>query len=300
MSDVTLRPYRTADDPALEAIRDAVRATEGDVRPPHADVPLTLVAEVDDTVAGFSWIDWWDEADGTRLYLLAGTVDPARRRRGIGRALLSGQECQAAEHWQANPGLGQALLGTAADDDHAALLALSRSAGYTVRFTLADLVCDPSDAPAGPPLPGGMEIRDVEPGHHPLIHAALLACFAGAGFGQQGYSYDEYLDDSQDTSLWQIAWDGDAIAGVLITERLADGTVDTPWVGVVPAWRRRGLAAALLGRSVDRLRAEGITEAHIRTVEQNANDTLTLYARAGYRVVHRQPRYSKPLRPAGN
>ncbi len=297
MADVTLRPYDAADEPALDAIRDAVRATDGDVRLSPADVPLTLVAEVDGAVAGYSWIDWWDEADGTRLYLLAGTVDPDRRRRGVGRGLLSGHERQAAEHWQANPGLGEALLGTSADEDHVALLALSRSAGYTVRFTLADLVCDPATAPPGPPLPDGLEIRDVRPRHHPLIHAALLACFADAGFGQQGYGSDEYLDDSQDTSLWQIAWDGDAIAGVLITERLADGTVDTPWVGVVPAWRRRGLATALLGRGVDRLKADGITEAHIRTVEENANDTLTLYGRAGYHVVHRQPRYSKVLTP---
>lgn len=295
MADVTLRPYRSADDPALEAIRDAVRATEGDVRPLRPGQPLTQVAEVDGTVAGFSWIDWWDEADGTRLYLLAGTVDPARRRRGIGRELLAGQERQAAAHWREHAGLGQALLGTPADDDRPGLLALSRDAGYTVRFTLVDLVCAPATAPPGPPLPEGMEVRAVRPEHHPRIHAALLACFADAGFGQQGYDYDEYLDDSQDTSLWEIAWAGDQVAGLLIAERLADGTVDTPWVGVRPEWRRRGLAAALLSRSLGHLAAEGVAEAHIRTVEQNANDTLTLYGRAGYRVVHRQPRYSKPL-----
>src|SRR4051812_2132776 len=242
MADATLRPYRPGDDPALEAIRDAVRATEGDVRPPNADLPLSLVAEQDGTVTGFGWIDWWDEADGTRLYLLNGTVDPAHRRRGIGSALLTGQERQAAEHWQAHTGLGEALLGTAADDDHPGLLALSRQAGYTIRFPLVDLICDPATAPPGPPLPDALEIRDVEAEHHPVIHAALLACFADAGFGEQGYGYDEYLDDSQDTSLWQIAWDGARIAGVLITERLADGTVDTPWVGVLPGWRRRGLA----------------------------------------------------------
>jgi GNAT superfamily N-acetyltransferase len=295
MADVTLRPYCTADDSALDAIRDAVRTTEGDVRLLRADQPLTLVAELDGAVAGYSWIDWWDEADGTRLYLLAGTVDPARRRRGVGRALLAGQERQAADHWQTQPGLGEGLLGTPADDDRPGLLALSRAAGYTVRFTLVDLTCDPATAPAGPPLPSGLEIREVLPEHHPLIHTALLACFADAGFGQQGYDYDEYLDDSQDTSLWEIAWDGDRIAGLLIAERLADGTVDTPWVGVLPDWRRRRLAAALLGRSLQHLAAEGITQAHIRTVQQNANDTLTLYGRSGYRAIRHQPRYSKPL-----
>jgi mycothiol synthase len=295
MADVTLRPYRTADDPALAAIRNAVRDTEGDVRALRPELPLTLVAEMDGAVAGFSWIDWWDEADGTRLYLLAGTVDPAYRRRGVGRVLLAGQERQAAEHWQSHPGLGDALLGTRAGDDRPDLLALSRDAGYTVRFTLVDLACDPAGAPAGPPLPAGVEIRPVRSEHHPLIHAALVACFAGAGLGQETYGYDEYLDDSQDTSLWQIAWAGDDIAALLIAERLADGTVDTPWVAVRPPWRRRGLAAALLGRSLAQLAAEGIPEAHIRTLQENAHDTLTLYGRAGYRVTRRQPRYAKPM-----
>jgi mycothiol synthase len=298
MADVTLRPYRAGDDPALHAIRDAVRATEGDLRIPQADLPLSLIAEQDGTVAGFGLIDWWDEADGTRLYLLTGTVDPARRRRGVGRELLAGQERQAAEHWLTHTGIGRALLGTRADDNHPGLLALSREAGYTVRFTLVDLICDPATAPPSPPLPAGLEIRDVLPEHHRPIHAALMECFADAGFGQQDHSYDEYLDDAQDTSLWQIAWDGDRIAGVLITERLADGTVDTPWVGVVAGWRRRGLAAALLGRNLARLADEGVREARIRTVQENTNDTLTLYGRAGYRVVGRQPRYSKTLSPS--
>jgi mycothiol synthase len=295
VDDVLLRPYQPGDDPALQAIRAAVRPIEGDVRLPRPDQPLTLIAEVDGTVAGFSHIEWWDEADGTRLYLLSGTVDPARRRRGIGRALLAGQERQAVEHWHEHAGLGRAILGVRADENRPDALAMILGAGYRVRFTLVDLTCDPATAPEGPPLPAGLELRDVQPAHHTLIHAALMASFADAGFGQQRYSYDEYLDDSQDTSLWLIAWDGDQVAAVLITERLADGSVDTPWVAVLPAWRRRGVAAGLLGLSLRRLAALGVREARIRTVQENLNDTLSLYGKAGYRVVKRQPRYSKPM-----
>jgi ribosomal protein S18 acetylase RimI-like enzyme len=295
VDDVVLRPYEPGDDPALRAIRTAVRQAEGDVRLPQADQPLILIAEVGGTVAGFSRIDWWDEADGTRLYLLSGTVDPARRGRGVGRTLLAGQEHQALGHWLEHAGLGRAVLCAPVDENRPDVLALILAAGYEVRFTLVDLVADPATAPAGPPLPAGLELREVRPEHHPLIHAALMACFADAAFGQQRYSYDEYLDDSQDTSLWLIAWDGDDIAAMLITERLADGTVDTPWVAVLPTWRRKGVAAALLSLSLQRLAAAGITEARIRTVQENVNDTLSLYGRAGYRVVKRHPRYSKPM-----
>jgi ribosomal protein S18 acetylase RimI-like enzyme len=296
VDDVVLRPYLSPDDdPALQAVRDAVRRVEDDVRLPRADDPLSLVAEVGGTVVGFSRVDWWDEADGIRLYMLSGCVHPAYRRHGIGRALLHRQEELATGHWRDHPGTGSAVLGANVGETHPQALGLIHAAGYRIRFTLVDLACDPVTAPDGPALPEGLELRTVQPAHHPPIHAALTTAFAGSGNGQRGYDYAEYLDDAQDTSLWLVAWDGDKIAGVLINERLADGSVDTPWVAVLPAWRRRGLASALLGLSLRRLSEEGIREARIRTVQENTYDTLSLYQRAGYHVVSRQPRYGKPM-----
>jgi mycothiol synthase len=71
--------------------------------------------------------------------------------------------------------------------------------------------------------------------------------------------------------------------------------VDTPWVAVLPAWRRRGVARALLQRSLRLLADQGVQKAIIRTVEENTNQTVALYEEAGYRVTARHPRYAKPL-----
>ena len=296
MDDVLLRPYRSPDDDsAIHSVRDAVRRVEGDVGPPGVDHPMNLVAEIAGSVAGYSRVDWWDEADGTRLYLLSGCVDPAWRRRGVGQALLARQEEQAVAHWRDHPGSGRAVLGANVGETRPDTVRFVRSAGYRLRFTVVDLMCDPAEAPAGPALAAGLDLRAVEPAHHQLIHAALVTCFAGAGHGQQPIAYDEYLDDLQDTSLWLVAWDGDEIAAMVITERLADGSVDTPWLAVLPGWRRRGVAAALVGQSLRVLAEHGIREARIRTVQENTNDTVGLYERAGYRVVSRHPRYGKPM-----
>jgi ribosomal protein S18 acetylase RimI-like enzyme len=92
-----------------------------------------------------------------------------------------------------------------------------------------------------------------------------------------------------------VAWDGDRIAGLVTDERRPAGTVDSPWVAVPSAYRRRGIATALLRHNLATLRRAGVTEARLTTVAENENDTVGLYERAGYRVVTRHPRFRKPL-----
>ena len=74
--------------------------------------------------------------------------------------------------------------------------------------------------------------------------------------------------------------------------------MDTPWVAVLPAWCRRGVARILLQRSLRRLAEHGVTTATIRTVQENTNHTVALYQEAGYRVTARHPRYAKPIAQA--
>ena len=95
---VVLRPYRgSADLKGVEAVRAAVRDADGDVwlpgpggsDDPDAEHPFCLIAEADSgETVGFTWMQWWDEADRTRIYLLLGGIAPGWRRRGVGTALL--------------------------------------------------------------------------------------------------------------------------------------------------------------------------------------------------------------------
>ncbi len=95
----------------------------------------------------------------------------------------------------------------------------------------------------------------------------------------------------RDTDLWIVAWHGDEVVGLVINERQADGSVDSPWVAVHPARRRRGLATALPAV----MRQRGITVATLRTVAENEHDTVGLYEKLGYQVGRRMPRFRKPL-----
>ena len=293
-----IRRYRgPADDPGLVRLRAAVRAAEPGAWLPER--PDSLIAEDDDgVIAGYGWLDWWDEADGTRLFLLAGRIDPARRRRGLGRALLSRQEDEAAELWRRDPSAERALLGGNADPGQPAARALLTAAGYRVRFTVVDLACDPTEVEEPEAeIPSSLELRPVEPGHHPAIYAAVTACFADSRLGQVLITYADYLEEVQEPDLRLVAWDDEGVAAVVINEVLSEGVADTPWVAVLPRRRRQGLAAALLRRNFAVLASHGIREARIRTVQENPNKTVKLYESLGYRVTGRLPRYAKPLTP---
>ncbi|MEV6489455.1 GNAT family N-acetyltransferase [Actinoplanes sp. NPDC051633] len=290
---IETRPPRAADRTAIEAI-----AAADDARAPSLDDPLTLIAEHGGQVVGFGRIDWWEEADGTRLYRLSGAVDAAHKRQGVGRRLLAAQEAQAAAHWRAEPGPGRPLLGTNADASRPDRLALLHDAGYRVRFSLVDLARDTAGA-EDRPLPEGLELRPVEEEHHPLIHAAIVTCFARHGLGFSAQSYADYRAEARDTDLWLVAWDDEGIAALATNERRADGSADTPYVAVLPRRRRQGLAQVLLHRSLRRLAAEGIRTATIRTTQENQDRTVELYEKCGYRVTGRIPRYAKRMELLG-
>lgn len=295
-----LRTYAgPADDTAIGRVRRAVLAADGDGWLPGPDddegPPQACgIAEVDGEVVGFTWLRHWTEADGTELYLVLGCVDPAHRGRGAGSALLGRQEAYAAS---LAAGSDRAVLGANAGEHRPDARQLLLDHGYRVAFTVVQLSRAVADPVAPAVLPDGLQIRPVLDAHQPMIHAAITECFDDAGQGMMPVPYDGYLADVRDTELWVVAWAGDEVAGLVTAERRDDGSVDSPWVAVRPAYRRRGLGRALMARMLAGLRAHGVATAVITTHAENPHGSVALYEQAGYRVVDRQPRYRKPMPP---
>src|SRR4051812_45950877 len=82
-----------ADIEGLKKVRAAVTAVDGDLWLPGPDTEADtspeqlengLLAEVNGKIIGFTWLEWWTEADGTQLYLHLGWLVPEWRRQGIG------------------------------------------------------------------------------------------------------------------------------------------------------------------------------------------------------------------------
>jgi mycothiol synthase len=155
------------------------------------------------------------------------------------------------------------------------------------------------------PLPQGLAVCPVSPDHYRAIWLAKKEAFADT-FGSTPVTEDEYQawlsTPHADSSLWQVAWDGDEVAGFVFGAINVDENEKhnrrrgyTDPVGVRSRWRRRGLARALLVRSLQVLRDRGMTEAGLNVDTQSESGALSLYESVGFRVVTQRSIYAKPL-----
>jgi ribosomal protein S18 acetylase RimI-like enzyme len=102
--------------------------------------------------------------------------------------------------------------------------------------------------------------------------------------------------------LWQVAWDGDQVAGMVLNFINHQENLEydrkrgyTETICVRRPWRRRGLARALIARSFQMHKELGMTEAALGVDAENPNGALRLYQSMGFQQIKRNTVYRKPL-----
>jgi ribosomal protein S18 acetylase RimI-like enzyme len=263
-----------------------------------------LLVEVDGQMIGYNHVRWQDLEDGSRIYRHTGYLLPAWRGQGLGRAMVRASERRlqtlAAEHRHPGP----RLLEARAYNTQPRAEELFLSEGYSPARHFFDMVRPLGDDLPTAPLPSGLEVRPVQPAHYRAIWDAMREAFAG-GWGNPLFREDDYAhwheDDAFQPALWEVAWDGDQVAGMVLNyidragnarhDRLRGYTED---INVRRPWRRQGLARALIIRSLALLRAWGMTEAALNVDAANA-PALELYEHLGYQPVRRATAYRKEL-----
>jgi GNAT superfamily N-acetyltransferase len=155
------------------------------------------------------------------------------------------------------------------------------------------------------PLPDGFEVRPVTPDQHVTIWHANREAFRDhwGGSDESLEQLRRILDDPDtDPSLWLIAWDGDEVAGGVWNAIYPAANemhgVQRGWLDSVftrRAWRKRGLASALIGRSLRLLRERGMTSAMLGVDADNPTGALGLYESAGFVVHDRFVALRKPM-----
>lgn len=279
---------------------------------PTADV---LVAEVDGRMVGVAETSW--RLRGDVIYHEIGvTVHPDVRRRGLGAVLLGRIEERAREVAgrpdpdRADPdrahGVGRThVLGGHSEDHVAGASALVRRFGYAAH-TYGFLMRRPLDQPIVPvALPDGLEVRPVTSDQHRVIWAADEEAFRDHPEPAQRDEgdFEAFFGEPElDTGLWEVAWAGDEVAGSVMNfvwtsenERLGIRRGWLEHVSVRRPWRGRGLARALVTRSLERLRSLGLDEAMLGVHGENPLGALALYEKTGFEVHRRWTRWRKPL-----
>jgi mycothiol synthase len=265
-----------------------------------------VVAEAAGKPVAYGWTSWVDTTDGVRDYSTRGHVHAAWRRQGVGTAILRHNEAHlrelAAEHAVEIP----RVYGAYAPERRPGAVALLENNGYRPVRWFFDMLRPTLDDIQVPPLPGGLELRPVS-GRTQMrqVWDADREAFRDHWGGADGSDelFEQWLaDPDYDPALFVVAWDGDQIAGavwnvILVAENEAfghrRGLLDSVYVR--RPWRGRGLASALVGRSLQLLAEHGMTSATLGVDADNPNGALRLYENAGFEVDIRSTGYRKPM-----
>jgi mycothiol synthase len=275
----------------------------------HSDLATDLrIGEVDGRPVAYVRVEWRDEHRGDRAFGTAAFATPDAPA-GTYAALLDWAIARHRENAALLPPDGRRAVVTATtwgEDPESE--AAARTRGFAdVRFAY-EMLRPTLDGIPDRELPAGVECRPVEGGHLRAIFEAEVEAFAGHwGAGTEDGSdanWQEFLEEpfNQQTDLWQVAWSGDDIVGMVRPfvneEENARYGVQRGWcenISTRPAWRGKGVASALICRALRALRDRGMTEAALGVDAQNETGALRLYEAMGFRAVFREVEWRRPL-----
>lgn len=263
-----------------------------------------LFAEVKGRVAGYTRVMWWDEVEDLRRYWAFGFVRPEFRRYGLGTAMLRWNERRIASIAAGHPASIPKFVQVIASDTEPGAAALYLAEGYQPFVHDADMVRPHLDDIPELPLPAGLALRTPEPAEMRKVWDADREAFRDHPEASDNYTtFDKWLTEpNRDPSLWRVAWAGDEIAGQVHTYIDAAENAEyqrrrgyTEEISVRRAWRRQGLARALLCSSLRALRERGMEEAALGVMIDNPTGAVQLYESLGFAIVKRYTSYQKPV-----
>lgn len=272
----------------------------------HAEnIDLTqdmLLVVLDGVVIGFQWVRWWIQADDTRIYYHRGRVIPRWRGHGIGTATLRWAEGRIRQLVRAHKSFGRAIFQANTTSREAAYNELLVTEGYTPVHSFIELGFNDSEDLPHLELPDGFVLKPATPQDYRAIWQANEAAFADE-WGHRHITEEDYIkflgnilaNPGFDPALWQVAWYGDEVAGVALSEIRAQGVGEISELSVRQAWRGRGLARVLLVNAIRALQAREVRHIRIFTDADDAFGARSLYERVGFRLLTEYIRYQKPV-----
>jgi mycothiol synthase len=265
-----------------------------------------VLAEADGELVAYTRVFWQDLVEGGRSYENFGFVHPDWRRRGIGTALHRHNEARLREIAAGHPDVAPKWLSSEAADLDAGNDALLQGSGYEIVRYFYEMVAEPLDGIEAPPMPDGIELRPVTRDQYRQIWDAEAEAFRDhwgmSEWTEENWREFEADPTNADPSFWRVGWEGDEIAGVIVTvvpveenRRHGRDRVYVAGVSVRRPWRRRGLAKALLASSLVASREAGYSGASLGVDTDSPTGATDLYRSLGFAPVKTFTAWRKPL-----
>jgi mycothiol synthase len=271
---------------------------------PYKDL---IIAEVASRVVGYSRGWWEDGVSSQRVYIHNGFLAPEWRHRGIGRSMLVWMEQRLREIASTHPAELEKVFQVNVTQFQVGTAAMLEQSGYLpvryyylmVRPNLDDIIESL--------MPDGVEIRPVLPEHyHQVWQLGVEASQEEWGHPPLTEDdYQEWLTSPQfQPDLWQVAWEigTNRVVGEVLTfihhaenKQFNRQRGYTENISVARSWRRRGVASALISRSLLAQKAAGMNESALVVDTDNPSDATHLYESCGFRITKRDTLYHKRL-----
>jgi ribosomal protein S18 acetylase RimI-like enzyme len=260
-----------------------------------------LVTTSDGKVAAQGAIS--DQSETHTMFFERGRVHPDYRGRGIGSQLLALAEARAREMVALVPPNARVTLRSGASSRNEAGEKFLRDHGFELIRYFWEMEIDLQSEPPEPHWPAGITVRPyIEGKEERAVFDALMDSFKDH-WGFLPLPYDQWYayitTGDRDQGLNFIALDSDEIAAIclcrpFLAEDPALGWVDD--LGVRRAWRRRGLALALLHHSFREFYKRGTKRAGLGVDGSSLTGATGLYEKAGMHKTRQFNSYAKVLR----
>jgi len=265
---------------------------------PDLDVPRdTLLALTPaGQVAALAWVYAPRQIENKHRAYLWPDIHPDHRIPAIEDFILDWSEARARQILNARADARPRLIrGSAMQHDHYRIHLFQRHGFTPVRYFFT-MRRDLSQPVAEPTLPAGLELRPWSPEVDERTFAAFNDSFRDHwGFepvkkeiwdlffvGRAGFRPD----------LSFVVMAGEEVVAFSINfyspEQNERKGIDEAWIGdlgVIRAWRRQGLATALLNYSMQAFRSAGIAHASLGVDSENPTGALRVYENVGFTVV---------------
>jgi mycothiol synthase len=290
-----------ADGDAIVAVTSEELRHEWETPGFELDRDAFLIETVDGQIAGYE--EFFNEHEHARLRT-DGYVHPDFKGRGIGTSLLRRIEQRAREEISLAEPEVRVTLRSIIDNRDPDSHALHQNEGYQpLRYHWRmEIVLD--GPPPAPRFPEGIELRPFIKGEHDVAVWQAQNEAWRDHWGSHDVTLEEWkrsrFDDPEfDPTLWQIAWDGDEVAGFSMNRyRMGIGWIRT--LGVRRPWRKRGLGEALLIQSFGEFYRRGTKTIGLGVDAQNPTGATRLYQKVGMYIAGEYVTYEKELRPGRN
>jgi ribosomal protein S18 acetylase RimI-like enzyme len=279
------------------------------------------IAEVGGRMIAYGRVTWWPVqaslgAQEKRIYFMSWYIRPEWCGQGLDRTFLylSQQRLRQVIRQQDSqaPFGGARLFESNATDLQPELAHLLEADGFQAVQWGSTMTCSNLQMALDVPLPVGLEVRPVRPDNYRQVWDAMWEAFnADADYVHPTENdFVHWQQSSQfQPDLWQVAWDHDftsgagVVAGMVLNYITRDitgtgpGTAWTEDICVRRPWRRRGLARALLARSVRMFREMGFSQTSLGVDLNNPHGARQLYESMGYQLVSVLTVYQRPVDP---